>query len=195
MKMFFTLNDVQDNLEMYLEKWFEKKEILKPVYNLYFEGFYNNNLSVEQKFLNLIQALESYHRRIEKGKYLSNEEYNNIYNVLVKAIPEEVDEELKERLKGYLKYGNEYSLRKRLKQIYKKYKKILDNIVDNKKRFIDKVVKLRNYLTHYDDDSLKEDINIKEIYDLNQKLEEILRICLLLEIGFENERIKELLKH
>lgn len=121
--MLFTFNDISNRFEPLLKNWFEKKDFLEPVFNLYFGTLYNTRMYLENHFLSLIQAIESFHRRIYGGKYLPDEDYKEVYDTLVTAIPEDVESELKDRLMEYLKYGNEFSLRKRLKKIWFSSKK------------------------------------------------------------------------
>lgn len=118
-RMLFTLTDIQEQLESYLCNWIEKREDLKPVYDLFFGTLYNPPFFVETRFLNMIQAIEAYHRRRYGGKYQSDEEYKNgLYQKLVAAIPPELDKDFRQSLKeGRLRYGNEHSLRKRLGEL------------------------------------------------------------------------------
>jgi len=151
---------------------------------------YNPRMYLEDRFLSLIQAIESFHRRVYGGKYLPDEKYDKLYEVLVNGVPEDVESELKDRLMEYLKYGNEFSLRKRLKEIFDKYKEILDKFIENKKDFIEKVVNTRNYFTHYDKELKEYAARGEDLYRLTQKLRMCLEICLLTEIGFTSKEIK-----
>lgn len=190
--MLFTFKDISNRFESFLRNWFEKIDLLEPVYNLYFATLYNPHMYLEHRFLNLIQAIESFHQHTNEGKYLSDEDYNMVYNALVTAIPEGIKSDLKDRLREYLKYGNEFSLRKRLKEIFDKYQEIIDRFIEDKKTFIEKVVNTRNYLTHHDKDLKKRAANGEDLYHLTQKLKMCLEICLLTELGFSSEEIKAL---
>ena len=90
-----------------------KSEIIEPVYNLYFAGFYKSTYP-ENEFLNLTQVLETYHRRIYGGKYQEDEIYlNGLYKSFVAAIPLEIDDDFRNGLEiGSLRHANEYSLKK-----------------------------------------------------------------------------------
>jgi hypothetical protein len=191
--MLFIFKDFSNRFESFLRNWFEKIELLEPVYNLYFGTLYNPRMYLEHRFLSLIQAIESFHQRTYGGDYLSDEDYKKVvYDALVTAIPEEVRSDLKDRLKEYLKYGNEFSLRKRLKEIFDKYQEVLNKFIENRDAFIEKVVDTRNYQTHHDEDLRKCAASGEELYDLSQKLKTLLEICLLTELGFSSEEIKAL---
>lgn len=108
------------------------------------------------------------------------------------AIPDWVRSDFRESLKSKLKYGNEFSLRKRLKEIFSKYQEILNEFIENKNAFIEKVVNTRNYQTHHDEDLRKRAAKGEGLYRLTQKLKKLLEICLLIELGFSREQIKGL---
>jgi hypothetical protein len=190
--MLFTFKDISNSFESFLRNWFEKEDLLEPVYNLYFGTLYNPRMYLEHRFLSLIQAIESFHQRTYGGEYSSDEDYKVVYDALVNSIPEGVRSGLKDRLKEYLKYGNEFSLRKRLKEIFDKNQEILDGHIGNKKAFIEKVVDTRNYQTHHDEELKERAASGEDLYRLIQKLKLLLEICLLTELGFTSEKIKAL---
>ena len=190
--MLFTFKDISNSFESFLRNWFEKEDLLEPVYNLYFGTLYNPRMYLEHRFLSLIQAIESFHQRTYGGEYSSDEDYKVVYDALVNSIPEGVRSGLKDRLKEYLKYGNEFSLRKRLKEIFDKNQEILDGHIGNKKAFIEKVVDTRNYQTHHDEERKERAASGEDLYRLIQKLKMLLEICLLTELGFTSEKIKAL---
>lgn len=199
--MLFTLTEVQEQLESYLCNWVEKAELLKPVYDLFFGTLYNPYLYVQSRFLNLIQAIEAYHRRRYVGKYQPDEDYRKgLYQKLVAAISSEVDNDFRQSLKdGKLYYANEYSLRKRLLELisiltsdigiwFLAYKNLKDD-------FVKKVCDTRNYLTHYDPElPPKAVLRSSELHKLSQQLQIILQLCFLREMGFDSEAIERLLR-
>lgn len=109
--MLFTFKDISEKFEIFLRNWFEKANILEPVYNLYFQMLYNPRLPLQLQFLSLIQAIEAYHRCKFEGKYLSDDDYKPIYEKLTEFINGLfIEHSFKDALKSKLKYGNEYSL-------------------------------------------------------------------------------------
>jgi hypothetical protein len=190
--MLFTFEDISGQFETYLQNWFGKAGLLKPVYDLFFGTLYNPSMYLELHFLSLIQAVESYHRRRFGGKYLSDEDYTEVYNTLVNAIPDSVEGDFKNSLKSRIQYGNDFSLRTRLKGLFDsgEYQEILSEFVENKNAFISKVIATRNYLTHYEGEE-KAAIG-EELDPLIQKLKILLEICLITELGFSSEELKKL---
>jgi len=190
--MLFTFRDISGKFESILKNWFEKAEMLKPVYDLYFGTLYNPRMYLQHQFLSMTQAIEAYHRHKFEGKYLSDEDYEPIYNrfkEIIKVL--DIEDSFKDALKTKLKYGNEYSLRKRLKDLFLEYRDITQNFIKDEDNFINRIVDTRNYLTHYDK-KLKNIAGGRDLYRITQKLRKILQICLLCELGFIKEEIKSM---
>lgn len=189
LEMLFTLPDVEEKFAVYIANWINKANLLGPVYDLYFSTLYNPYMYLESKFLNLIQAIETYHRRKFGGKYQSDEEYQaGLYKKFVNVIPSDLEKGFKQSLKeGKLKYANEFSLRKRLQEIVDrlspKFAIEFIGLPKARKEFISKVNDTRNYLTHYSQDLSEKSAEGSELLRLTEKLEVLLEICLLEEIG------------
>lgn len=194
MDMLFTFGDIFDRFDVFLRNWFKqaKPSELKPTHDLYFGTLYIPLMYRESHFLSLAQAVESFHRRKYRGKYLSDEDYKKIPGVLVNAIPSAVKKDFKNSMENKLKYSNEFSLRKRLKEIFDEYQHEIPGVfIKNKGAFIDKVVDTRNYLTHYDKDLKERAARGNAMFHLTQELKMLLEICLLRELGFVSEEIED----
>jgi len=187
--MLFTFKDISDRFEVFLRNWFEKADLLEPVYNLHFGTLYNPRMYLEHRFLSLLQAIESYHRRTMKNFELPEEQHKNRIVEILNA----VSHGHKDWLKNKLAYSNEPNLRRRLKEILEKFADVLNKFIPDKDFFIHKVVTTRNYLTHYDETLKEQSAEGKELYHFTQKLKILLEICLLKELGFTSENIKSLI--
>jgi hypothetical protein len=192
-EMLFSFKDVSDNFELYLNNWINKSELLQPVYELYFGTLYNPSMYLSHKFLSLIQALESYHRRRHEGKYISDEDYTVLYDSFLNTIPQNIDADFRESLCNKLKYLNEFSLRKRLKEILNRYKDLVEPVVRDKESFIEAVKNTRDFLTHYDKNLESESKKGQDLYWLTQKMKCLLEICFLSELGMSDEVIKAII--
>ncbi|NCD01992.1 MAG: hypothetical protein EOM00_03225 [Clostridia bacterium] len=62
-KMLFTLDDLVDNNCNIFDNWNQKRILLEPIMNLYFSLICYSDMSLEMQFLNIVQALETYHSR------------------------------------------------------------------------------------------------------------------------------------
>jgi hypothetical protein len=156
---------------------------------LYFSTLYNSYLYLENNFLSLVQAIESYHRRSFETKELEKEDKDS----LIQQILDAIDPTHHDLISNKLKYIDEPSLRSRLKAIFDEHRSVLDNYI-RKKRFCHKTYIARNYYTHYDN-QLKVEVDKIDIIDLINKLEIVIEVCLLKELGFDLEEVGKCLQN
>ncbi|MCS7216042.1 MAG: hypothetical protein NZ826_07875 [Thermodesulfovibrio sp.] len=187
--MFLPFKDISDVFRDVIKAWFGKMEQLEPVYDLYFGAFYNPHIYLQHQFSNLIQAVEAYHRRTMKNYELPEEEHAKRLEEIIKATPSEH----KEWLKNKLAYSNEPTLRRRLKDIFGMLGILSKEIYSDEDQFISKVVDTRNYLTHHDEKLKEKAAQGQELYDLAKELEKLLKMCMLKELGFDQDQIKTLI--
>lgn len=197
-EMLFTFKDIEDDFGKYIREWRTKSELLKPVIDLYFSIYYMPESYLEIKFLSMAQAVETYHRRAYGGQYQNKEDYlKGLYGQMVEAIPKDLDTDFRESIENRIKYGYEYSLQKRLMELTKQLSPNLDlKFIKNSKNrtnFVWKVICTRNYLTHYSEELRARAAQGPELMYLTLKLQLILEICLLLELGFSYQRIRNLI--
>lgn len=196
-QMFFSLEDISDKFEYYIQNWFKRVELLEPIYSLYFGTLYNPHMYLEHQFLNIVQALESYHRRVHGGDYQERDKYlKGLYITFVRSIPNDLDSGFEESLKRKLKYLNEYSLRKRLKEILNNCSLNLPKSFGDKRAqelFIEQVADTRNYLTHFDVELKEKAVEGGALYSLLKKLKVLVEVCLLREVGFSDDNISNLI--
>jgi hypothetical protein len=189
-EMLFTLNDISTHFENIMNNWIMKAEVLQPVYDLYFGALYNPSLHLNYQFLSLAQAIESYHRRIFDGKYVSDEAYESQKDAFIGAILPGTEISFKESLCNKIEYMNEFSLSKRLKYIIAKFFEIISSIVKSPDIFVWDVKNTRDYLTHYDEKIVRKAKKGQDLYWLVQKMRALVEICLLSEIGIEDKTLK-----
>ena len=209
--MTFTMADISEDFEEILNKWFESYEELKPVFDLYFSTLYSPQMYVENKLMSIAHALESYFRKTEEATYL-DDDWEDVYDDFVEFMhgdaqsltPEDteldnlqekynLDSDFRSHMKnGTLKYANEYSLRKMIKELTQEHEDILEGIRHNP---IDKsglIADTRNYLVHRTDE-LREScaIDNKEQIKLTWGIRMLLEVCILRDLGINDEQIKE----
>jgi hypothetical protein len=61
-EMLFVYNEIEENLGEIFKQWLHKKETYESVFDLFMITMYTSNLYLHYHFLNIIQALEVYHR-------------------------------------------------------------------------------------------------------------------------------------
>ena len=186
---------VRRDLPRIIEVWFNEREQLKPVHDLFFGSFYNRELGIEFQFLSLIQALESLHRRFHKGRYISKKKCDSCRQILTGAIPTSVPKDLRTALKNRIQYGNEYSLRKRLTLMGRQLNSSSRQLIANDfKRFVTAVVDTRNYLTHYDPSPGADIMDTKEMIVATFSLRLLLTLYLFKRIGMQESAIAKVMK-
>jgi len=189
---------ITEGLESTLRNWITSYENLGPVYDLYFGTRYNRNMSLENQFLNILQALESYHRRKTpyiNQHYLEEEVYESkVRQKLIESLPNDIPDSLTQRLEHRFKFGNEYPLRKRMEGIIQCFEGFIPEGLSSD-AFINKVVQNRHYLTHWTEDLESQTNGGQEIPNLLPKVKLILEGALLNEMGLEERKIKVLLSN
>ncbi|MEM7494818.1 MAG: HEPN domain-containing protein [Myxococcota bacterium] len=150
----FTLKDIAKKLDTYLRNWFAKAHVLQPIHLLYFAIVFGPSLYAQNKFLHLIQAIETYHSRTRKGQA---------------------------------------SLRKRLLEVLDELRDVFILKQQLRKDFVTRVVRTRNYLTHYGKADEKKRADLKEMHLLASEMNTMVKAVLLLQAGFSRTKVKALL--
>lgn len=150
---------------------------------------HNPYINIQHKLLNIIQAIEAYHREIFRESELNLEEHNRKIDKIIAFTPSEYNEWLRDKLR----YSYEPSLRNRLKDIVLKFEDIVGTYKESKS-FIDQVVNLRNDLIHPDATRKVKLIEGVPLRVITKRIENLFEICLLSELGFSNDEIKKLIK-
>lgn len=184
-------NDISGDLEEILNLWFRKHEMLEVVYNIHFGEFYKD-IYIETTFLNTIQVLEIYHRKMYEGKVYAKEEYKELVSDLKEILNEKFPDEFSRIIGGKLNHGNEYSLGMRIEEIINSFQDKSRNILigneEEVKLFVRQLVETRNYLTHYDSNNKKNILHdtMKKYYAV-QRMRAIATLILFLEVGLDEE--------
>jgi len=185
-----------DKLKQIIINWYNTIDKYSPVYNIFldtFEWFQHTDAVLTQimfnnRFLNLVQALESYHK-------FSNPDLKdeNIININAKA---------KNILKEITNPENYTWLIERITPLHIELRKRLLDLINNKldiisselfqnkkerKGYVEKIMKIRNNLSHGE----KVEINVTEISDYYYKTLIIILSCILLNLGLSELEIKK----
>jgi len=193
-EMLLPLDDLrQTNVaETLFNNWFQKEQDLRPVYDLLLSTIYSPGPYVQSAFLSLSQALESFHRRVYEGKYISDDEYSSIRSALTNAIPVGTNKTLSDKLTAMLQYGNELSLKRRLEYLFGGIRRDhLNNLsgMDDSQRFIRLLVNIRNFLTHYAGKKPSILENSVEMYNLNRRMAALLKLLIFKYLGLPEDLV------
>jgi len=182
--MLFCFHDIEKTFESKIQCWLKNYQMIEPTMNLYFAVKSDTHSYGESKFLFLIQALETYHRRISNEKYMDDVQFQSLYKDIIASVPEKN----RDWIEGKLKFSNEISLRTRIKRILESFNDLIGTSKE-KKSLIGKIVDTRNYLTHYNVDLKANAVSGFKLIELNKKLEGLLELSLLHELEFSEEEI------
>lgn len=187
----YTLSDIKKN-DIFI-RWNENYSMLKPVLDLYFMAFSNSIKEPEMLFLNLMQALETYHARFitDDAKL-----YPQRVNILVESFCQgnSNTEQWRNFLldKGQKKNTSSIYLRRRLADLafangelpFWPQKCFPD-------KYIRKIIDTRNYYTHYDQSKFEKAFSKEELPWINGHLLALLQYHLLILMGFETNEVRE----
>lgn len=186
----FSLNDIRNRFGEILNNWFNITERLEPVYNLYFATSNNPRLYVLNQFLNLVQALETYHRRHPdmRRTIRPEEEHQQRVNEILGRVPEHMD-----FLNWRLQNSNEPTLEERLTELLTRMQPVIENssIGQLEPRII---VATRNYNTHFDERRREESLTGIELFNATRRLKVLLELYLLQDLGFDMTTLQMILQ-
>ncbi|HDR6309383.1 TPA: hypothetical protein QCU60_001196 [Bacillus cereus] len=172
-------------------QWQEISTIMEPIIELYIDSIYNENLSVSRHFLNVVQALETYHsRRIA----YSIDDFKARVTKLLEIRPEPFREQDNNfLLSGSYKF---VTLRSRLTDLLLANFSFFFYTGDFKvTEFPQIIANTRNYYTHYNQKIEEKALKGADLINAYHILQNILEFYLLKEFGFEekfiHERIRE----
>lgn len=175
-------------------KYFLKYELFEPVIELYLEIIHSNLISSRRVFLNIVQALETYHSRFKTNNI--DEFKKRIDIVILKDRPKESIE----GDRGFLMANSHrfITLESRLADLLLAEFKIHFDTGDIKYYdFPNVIANTRNYYIHYDE-AIKERGRVLtegELFIYNRSLLYMLEYYILIELGFSDiEKIMVKLK-
>ena len=186
----FEFSDIENRFSELIGDWFKMSDELEPVLSLYFATQYNSNLYIQNEFLSLARAIESFHRIEYDGLYIPESEFDDYYDELVADIPSEYSQSFTDHLKdGTFKYANEYSLRKRLNELEDDFGELFSHLPIDFSEKISPIVGTRNDLTH--PDAERESPSPEELIHYADVLHVLLEMVLLKNLHIPDGKIKE----
>ena len=189
-QMLLTYGQIGDRFPDALCRWVrEWKDIGTAATLLY--GTLLVELPPEFELLALTQALETFHRHVYDGTYLTSEDYEKVHAALAGAIPAGTPNDLKQALMKRIEYGNEYSQRKRFHELLSSLDDTARELLRIDKALLNRIVDERNHLTHRppeSDDYVPMDNAERRI--TGQKLKAFLFLLLLSHLHFTGEDVR-----
>lgn len=191
-QMLFAYGHIKSDFETIIQSWFNKREILEPVYNLLFDHFYLIGPYTENSFLNLAQAAETFHARLYDHTKMLPVDYDKMKTDILAV----VDPKYHAWLKEQFMFGNHLSLHQRLDELVAKYSNpVVESLIGDKNTFIQEVKHSRNHYTHYPKKKKSKVLSSVDLFHLGQKIKGLLVAALLLETGVSKEIIEKMMKN
>lgn len=180
----FLLDDLLKNNGF--KNYFDSYHKLKPVIELYMELLYTNGISSVRLFLNVVQALETYHSRFKAG---AMKEFKDRVKTLTDGRTDGMESFLLAKSKSFI------TLESRLADlVLAEYQVFFITGDISKWEFPSIIANTRNYYIHYDE-SIKERgrvLSEEELTIYNNCLLIILDYYIYSELGFlDHQKLKE----
>lgn len=176
-----------------LQRWLESEEQFKIPRMLFLSTFFSPQMYLQQVFLNRSQCIEIYSRISNNYRdYLTEpDEYDHRVQEVRFALRwcSDLNKKQYERFISQIKNSNRPSLMNRIDQILKHHEFIGWIIIDAPPEFAHTIAKNRNYLTHCEKKPEEKYATPQELWDLSQQLGRLFYLCMLDEIGVEQELI------
>jgi hypothetical protein len=188
-EMVFTYDDIAAKFGQYMSNWYSINENMRVVQNLYFSTLYESHMLIDNMFMQLIQALESFHRLKFDSRAMDEEEYKFKMKALLENVP---DGEFKRLASEALAFGNHKPLKQRLIELADRYGRVLTRAYGTgRDDFLDKVKRTRNYRTHFDPKSKKDVLEGPELNHAYRLLRIVMEACFMVEMGMDAEEAQD----
>lgn len=187
-----------EEIKQFILKWFTNYEKFEPVYDIFFHaiapfwkdgGFTISNVTYNNAFLNIVQALESYHRIKTNNTNADNRVFNSTKDSILKDA-KCLSKEQKDFIKNNLvpKGKREFTLKNRIEELIKN-KNIFDCLFNNENNVAENLVKWRDSLTHINHFKSTD----VQVINLFNKAQIILIVNIFIDLGIEEEIIKQII--
>lgn len=185
--MLFALPDFESGFDALIPVWLQLSEDLKTSFNIVFGSRHTPPKLLESRFLLAAQSVEVYHRLRYPETEMDPNKFKTMIKRLIKMNPEDAD-----WLKEKLKWANELPMRSRLEKLAGIASFALEPFLGSSRDFARRVAHSRNYYTHYGTRT-KHVLEGEALHWLTTSLAYLIDIVLLLEIGFTEAKVLELL--
>lgn len=176
--------DIQNCLGDIISKWFSNYMRLKPEHYLVLRYFKNRNKFSEDNFMDIIRAVESYHRLYFKNKRCLDQEYvKRVESILSRVKLCESDMNF---LKTKLKKENT-NLKDRILYLVRKYNNTYIDRQFGDQKLIQDIIISRNYYSHYDKKIENSALKGEKLYRATLKLLGLIFSCILTDCGIERK--------
>ena len=177
--------NISEKFPTIIENWFKLYEDTEEVIRLVLKYFKTKYKFSSDKFIDVVRALESYHRIHVNNERLPKEKFDNLVSTILSQTDLNEDDStwLEQRL-----MGNEPNLKVRIEElILRNQTDFISTKIEKLNRFCRQSTDSRNYYTHYDPKKKKKALKGRELSELTNINRAIVISSLLNHIGIESE--------
>lgn len=180
--------DVKDVFGALFENWMSQRTKFGPGFYLYLGTLRNERIYAEHRFVNLVWAVESFHRTKHEDKKI-----NQLTQKVARIVDQIEAGKDKRWLKGRLRNADEPSLKDRIVEVYSALPLRFEGA--SLRRFAERCAKCRNDISHFGGSREKSDYQefLSELDDLSDALSSLHHAILLKEIGLSDKALSEAL--
>jgi hypothetical protein len=195
--MLFNAKALGESRFQYIVKnWFDSMESHGVIYDMYLDtqqwflgsGIFLSSVVFNNRFLNIIQSLESFHYIEHQTEEESKEKFKSDFGIILGKLDESKDKEwLRKRTHKFSK-----NLEHRLYELICTFDFLFADILVSKQdklAFAQELRKIRNALSHGSHKKTDNADDFRDKYNLSRML---LIACILFKIGFAKDEIREI---
>lgn len=189
--LLFTMYEMVVQAPSALSTWLSQYERFEAVLEHFFATLHQPEMFLHNRFLQLLQSLESYHRLTETEDPDKAEETENRRQQILEACPAEHREWLTQKLS----YATEQSLLTRLKDLMNRYSyafPMTDSTSDSYDHVIMTMRDTRNFFTHLAGKGKKRVLATEELPPYCHLAVYWLFHCMLTLMGWDQDQIKQI---
>lgn len=186
--MLFGFEDIEARLEPFVQRWFNSAAEIAAVHDLFFGSYFVQRLFVNHRFLNLVQAIETYHRSrlTSAAKYRAT--HRDRMDKILQAITPVLEANDVRWIESMMKGKASPSLKIQCQEIAERYKPVLDKWYHDHSGLTDQVIDTRHALTHHTQQEKAKTTSL-DLFTVNRQLLLLLECALLEELGFSLEEV------
>lgn len=178
--------DIKDDYQACVQTWYQKYEEIRPIIAYFVEACQKkHNIDLPMEFLKMVQALESYSRRMRRTTLVPPEVHRERINRIVNHFDEKDDD--RKWITDVLKTPilNEPSCSKRITALFKETAEELGISKRKAASLAYKIVATRNYYTHFNESLLPEILSEHDIFYSIALMKNVLKVVLCRELSVE----------
>jgi hypothetical protein len=182
----FTLASLGPNWGGYFERWHLANSKYKPTLDHLFSLRRTDSMPVEHRFLSLVQAVESFHRRAFPER---TRESPSDFKERKRRIVGSLSKDDRQWVLNAVQFGNEPRLADRLRDLWELLPPTARLHLGSQDDFARSTAYARNHLTHHTTTHRAVKVEPRELFKVALRLLFVLRVLLLRELGVNPEQI------